>query len=94
MAKINNNDYIFTNFSLTFKNKNNKKPLTEKSIQEMFNRYKNAIGNSFTIRDLRNSYIINHKKSLPNFVSDEYSIREDQLSQDVDYLSYLKIYRF
>lgn len=76
-------DYIFCNFSLAFKHKQ-KTPLTEKSIEELFNKYKVAINKDLTIRDLRNSFVLDIEKDLPDIHTprlwQEYKINSHYLS--------------
>jgi site-specific recombinase XerD len=64
-ANIQDAEYIFFNYSpanpARKKFKANK-PLTEKSAQDIFNKYKSIINSKLSIIDLRNSYVRNLKR--------------------------------
>lgn len=62
--KIKNEQYIF--FSYGSKKLNFNSHLTEKSVQDIFNKYKSIIDINLSIIDLRNSYAINLKERLIN----------------------------
>ncbi len=83
---IENNQFIFYSFSPSLKNSLPNKPLTEKAIEEMFNKYKKDIDSDITIRDLRNSYIIKQKNELPGNISEEYDITTLSVDTRVGYL--------
>ncbi len=42
--------------------------LTEKSVQDLFNKYKVILGNNYSIRDLRHSYLFKLKNKTPRFI--------------------------
>lgn len=63
-ANIDDTEYIFFNYSPANPAKKNlgiNKPLTEKSVQDIFNKYKSIINSKLSIIDLRNSYTRNLK---------------------------------
>jgi site-specific recombinase XerD len=64
-AKIKKTNFIFFNYSPANSKKRkievNNKPLTEKAVQDIFNKYRPIINNKLSIIDLRNSYLNNTK---------------------------------
>jgi len=64
LLNINDDEYVFFNFSPAYKNGKFKPHLTEKSVQDLFNKYKSIINKNLSIIDLRNSYILNNKDIL------------------------------
>lgn len=81
-----NNDYIFYNFSRAFKNKR-KTPLTEKAVEGIFNESKMFINDELTIRDLRNSFILEKKTEIPDI---HYPSLWQEVNINTDYLNYIK----
>jgi site-specific recombinase XerD len=77
------NDYIFYSFSPAFKYRQ-KSPLTEKAVEELFNKYKDD--KNLTIRDIRHSYILDLQKNVPDIHSPSSLWEEKNLNQD--YLNY------
>jgi len=64
-ANIKDSEFIFFNYSPAYsvrKKIERNKPLTEKSVQDIFNKYKSAINSKLSIIDLRNSYTRNLKR--------------------------------
>lgn len=75
-------DYIFCSFASTFNNQK-KPPLTEKAVEDLFNRYKDVIDKNLTIRDLRNSFILDQKTNIPDIHS---PVLWQEVNVDTDYL--------
>ena len=89
LIKLNGDNFLFTNFTPAQKSNKSKNSLTEKSVQDIFNKYKGVIDNNLSIRDLRSSYVTNldeHFLALKIIKIYGYSDVETEL----DYLSYIK----
>ncbi|SRR6056297_193808 len=68
LIKADSESYLFCSFSPAFNNQK-KPPLTEKAVEEIFNKYKISINKNLTIRDLRNSFILKQKTNIPDIHS-------------------------
>ena len=90
IINIKDDEYIFFNFSpAQSKIKSNKKHLTQKSVQDIFNKYKKVISNDLSIRDLRNSLLANNKNNPLNInLTKIYFI--NTINYGGDYLQYLR----
>ena len=84
--KIKNEQYLF--FSYASQKLNFNSHLTEKSVQDIFNKYKKIIDTDLSIIDLRNAYIRNFKEKLINIKFDKiYSHKIVKFNDD-----YLQLY--
>ena len=87
--KINNDDFLFINLTRAQKYNDEKKCLTEKSVEDIFNKYKKIIGNNLSLRDLRSSFVTN----LDNYfyqLGIEKIYKYNEVETNLDYLNYTK----
>jgi len=88
--KINNDDFLFINLTRAQKYNDEKKCLTEKSVEDIFNKYKKIIGDNLSLRDLRSSFVTN----LDNYfyqLKIETIYKYNEAETNLDYLNYVKI---
>ena len=57
-------DYLFPSFSRIFNKSASKPKLTEKSVEDIFNKYTKSKGEKYSIRDLRNSLMIKQRQHI------------------------------
>ncbi len=86
--KIKNEQYLF--FSYASQKLNLSSHLTEKSVQDIFNKYKKIIDKNLSIIDLRSAYIGNFKEKLINIKFDKIYSHEIVKFND-DYLQLYNI---
>jgi len=90
LMNLGQDNFLFFNFSPSQNNKNKKESLTEKTAQDLFNKYKVIINSDLSIRDLRHSYISNLSEYFSQIkIVKNYSYTENET--DLDYLSYRKV---
>lgn len=84
---ITNENYLFFNFSPGQNNKLKTGHLTEKSVQDIFNRYKIIVDKNLSIRDLRSSLEANIESDI-NSVEIKSIFNYFECSTNVDYFSF------
>ena len=90
LTKLNSDDFLFSNYTRALKDNHGKNHLTEKSVQDIFNKYKKIVNNNLSIRDLRNSFITNLDNYFSRLEIDKI-YKYDTAETDLDYLNYKKI---
>ena len=85
--EIPSTDYLF--YSHSPNKKDIKRPLTEKSVQNFFNKYKRTINKNLSINVLRNSYVANVYYSYLEYDIQKINTHKE-ISKNNNYLTHFK----